>query len=41
VHELAHLLEPTHNENFINILNKFYPSWREARKELNDLPIGN
>ena len=41
VHELAHLLEPTHNENFINILNKFYPSWREARKELNELPIGN
>jgi len=41
VHELAHLLEPTHNENFINILNKFYPYWKEARKELNELPIGN
>ena len=39
VHEIAHLLVPTHNEQFINILNKFYPSWKEARIELNELPI--
>ena len=40
VHEIAHLLEPTHNERFFDILSQFYPSWREARNELNDLPIG-
>ena len=39
VHEMAHLLVPTHNERFIGILNEFYPSWREARLELNELPI--
>lgn len=40
VHELAHLLEPTHNERFIAILQDHYPTWREARAELNELPLG-
>lgn len=39
VHELVHLLEPTHSERFIEILEKHYPSWREARAELNELPL--
>ena len=39
VHELTHLLEPTHNDRFIAILNEHYPSWREARAELNELPL--
>lgn len=39
VHEMVHLLEPTHSERFIAILEKHYPSWREARSELNDLPL--
>ncbi|MFN0078574.1 MAG: M48 family metallopeptidase [Prosthecobacter sp.] len=39
VHEMAHLLEPTHSERFITILQKHYPSWREARAELNELPL--
>ena len=39
VHEMAHLLEPTHNERFISILNKHWPFWREARAELNELPL--
>lgn len=38
-HEVAHLLEPTHNERFVAILNEHYPSWREARQELNELPL--
>jgi predicted metal-dependent hydrolase len=41
VHEMAHLIEPTHNEKFIAILNNFYPNWREARMELNELPLGH
>ena len=40
IHELAHLREPTHNERFVAILNKHYPGWREARAELNGLPLG-
>jgi len=38
-HEMIHLLEPTHNERFITILTEHYPSWREARAELNELPL--
>ncbi|MDR1890220.1 MAG: M48 family metallopeptidase, partial [Zoogloeaceae bacterium] len=40
VHEMLHLLEPTHNERFITLLEQFYPGWREARAELNELPLG-
>lgn len=40
-HEMVHLIEPTHNDNFIALMNKFYPSWREARLELNALPLGH
>jgi predicted metal-dependent hydrolase len=39
VHELAHLLEPNHSERFLAILNQHYPTWREARAELNELPL--
>ena len=39
VHEMAHLLEPTHSERFIAILQEHYPTWREARAELNELPL--
>mgnify|MGYP000867468701 FL=1 len=39
VHEMVHLLEPTHSERFVSILTKHYPTWREARAELNELPL--
>jgi predicted metal-dependent hydrolase len=39
VHELVHLREPTHSDRFISILESRYPSWREARAELNELPL--
>ena len=39
VHELAHLLEPTHSERFVVLLDTHYPTWREARAELNELPL--
>lgn len=39
VHELAHLLEPTHGPRFIALLDAHYPSWRDARAELNALPL--
>ncbi|MDD4538054.1 MAG: SprT family zinc-dependent metalloprotease [Lentisphaeria bacterium] len=40
VHELVHLLEPTHSARFVAILSKHCPAWREARAELNHLPLG-
>ena len=39
VHEMLHLVEPTHSERFIGIMSKHYPAWREARAELNELPL--
>jgi hypothetical protein len=39
VHEMVHLIEPTHSERFIVIIEENYPTWREARAELNELPL--
>jgi predicted metal-dependent hydrolase len=39
VHEMAHLIEPTHNDRFIAILEEHFPTWRDARVELNELPL--
>ena len=39
VHELLHLLEPTHSDRFVTMLDRHYPTWREARAELNELPL--
>lgn len=39
VHEMAHLRAPTHSDRFIAILDEHYPTWREARAELNELPL--
>jgi predicted metal-dependent hydrolase len=39
VHEMAHLIDPTHSDRFIANLDKHYPTWREARAELNELPL--
>ncbi len=40
VHEMLHLIEPSHNERFLTLLGSHVPSWREARAELNELPLG-
>jgi predicted metal-dependent hydrolase len=38
-HEITHCIEPTHNRHFLAILEEHYPTWREARAELNELPL--
>ena len=30
VHEMLHLIAPTHSEQFLTLMTKHYPSWREA-----------
>lgn len=40
VHEMAHLLVTDHRDAFVEILDQNYPAWREARAELNELPLG-
>ena len=39
VHEMLHLLEPTHNNRFTNLMDQFMPQWRFCRTELNRLPV--
>lgn len=39
VHELVHLLEPTHNERFQALMRTFLPEWEDRRRELNQLPV--
>src|SRR5579863_3155173 len=39
VHEMAHLLEPTHNNRFTDLMDHFMPGWRHYRDVLNRLPI--
>ena len=39
VHEMIHLIEPTHSERFVALLEQHCPTWREARVELNELPL--
>ena len=31
VHELCHLLEPSHNARFHALMDRFFPNWKEAR----------
>ena len=39
VHEMAHLLEATHNHRFIALMDQFLPKWQFYRDELNRLPV--
>ncbi len=39
LHEMVHLLEPTHNDQFVALLTRHWPHWQESRSELNVLPL--
>jgi predicted metal-dependent hydrolase len=39
VHELVHLLEPTHNARFTALMDRFMPQWQLQRRLLNRLPV--
>lgn len=39
VHELAHLLEPTHNARFVALMDRYMPKWQHYRQVLNRLPV--
>ncbi len=41
VHEMVHLLERHHNNNFLNYMNTYLPNWREIKNELNSLPVSH
>jgi predicted metal-dependent hydrolase len=39
IHEMVHLLEPTHNARFVALMDQFVPQWQHTRQSLNRLPI--
>jgi len=39
VHEMIHLLEPTHNRTFVALIDQFMPKWQFYRDILNRLPV--
>jgi predicted metal-dependent hydrolase len=41
LHELCHLLEPTHNARFKSLLADNWPHWQSAQAELNALPLSH
>lgn len=41
VHEMVHLIVPRHDVRFVALMDRHYPTWREARAELNELPLAS
>lgn len=39
VHEMVHLLEPTHGKRFVALMDQFMPNWGFYREQLNRLPV--
>lgn len=39
VHELAHLLEPSHNHRFKAYMTHFLPDWQTRKALLNAVPL--
>ena len=40
VHELVHLLEPSHNRRFHELMDRFLPDWRKRKREINHFYSG-
>nr|WP_287411686.1 SprT family zinc-dependent metalloprotease [Pseudodesulfovibrio sp.] len=41
VHEMLHIIEPTHNAHFKALLEKHVPQWEHLRRLLNRLPVSH
>jgi predicted metal-dependent hydrolase len=39
VHEMAHLVEPSHGKRFVSLMDKLLPDWRTRRDALNRSPL--
>ena len=39
LHEMVHLLEPTHNARFVALMDRHMPRWQFRREVLNRLPV--
>jgi predicted metal-dependent hydrolase len=41
IHELLHLLEARHSEQFTALLSLHFPNWRQCQNILNEMPLGH
>lgn len=41
VHEMVHLLERHHNDNFISYMDYYLPNWKHIKDELNRIPVSH
>lgn len=41
VHEMVHLLERHHNQQFMDYMDRFLPNWKQYKSELNQLPVSH
>lgn len=41
IHEMVHLLEPTHSARFVRLMDRFLPKWQFLRQQLNHLPLSH
>lgn len=41
VHELVHLLEPSHGDRFVALMDEHLPDWRQRRVLLNSSPLAH
>jgi predicted metal-dependent hydrolase len=39
VHEMVHIIEPTHTQRFIALMDRLMPKWRHFRQMLNRIPV--
>ncbi|ASY11822.1 DUF45 domain-containing protein [Candidatus Planktophila dulcis] len=39
IHELVHIVEPSHDANFVELMDKHLPSWRSDKRTLNSAPL--
>jgi predicted metal-dependent hydrolase len=40
-HEMVHILEPTHNQRFVSLMDCFMPKWQFYRDQLNRLAVSH
>jgi hypothetical protein len=38
---MVHLMERHHNEQFLCYMDKFLPTWKQLKSELNKLPVSH
>jgi predicted metal-dependent hydrolase len=41
VHEMVHLMEPSHSSRFVALMDGLMPLWRNYREELRRAPLGH